>query len=202
MRSALTFQLCSADHFGPPGWPACPPDGSLPLQPWTVTIDGMVEKEVTLDADQLIRRMPLEERLYRHRCVEAWSMAVPWSGFPLSALVEFARGLTELGVELKSYAGKIDGDSESKVAAIETCIADGANMFSFVCSSYTLAGILKQYQIVLPADRNQFVHFSHASTHVDRHDAFCFGGNCISNRLWVQRKCFVDIYQYRHRSNT
>jgi sulfoxide reductase catalytic subunit YedY len=66
---------------------------ALRLQPWTVTIDGMVEKELTLDADQLIRSMPLEERLYRHRCVEAWSMAVPWSGFPLAALVEFARPL-------------------------------------------------------------------------------------------------------------
>jgi methionine sulfoxide reductase catalytic subunit len=66
---------------------------ALRLQPWSVTIDGMVEKEFTLDADQLIRRMPLEERLYRHRCVEAWSMAVPWSGFPLAALVEFARPL-------------------------------------------------------------------------------------------------------------
>ena len=66
---------------------------ALRLQPWSVTIDGMVEKELTLDADQLIRRMPLEERLYRHRCVEAWSMAVPWSGFPLSALVELARPL-------------------------------------------------------------------------------------------------------------
>jgi sulfoxide reductase catalytic subunit YedY len=66
---------------------------ALRLQPWYVTIDGMVEKELTLDADQLIRRMPLEERLYRHRCVEAWSMAVPWSGFPLGTLVDFARPL-------------------------------------------------------------------------------------------------------------
>jgi sulfoxide reductase catalytic subunit YedY len=66
---------------------------ALRVQPWSVTIDGMVEKDLTLDADQLIRRMPLEERLYRHRCVEAWSMAVPWSGFPLSALVELARPL-------------------------------------------------------------------------------------------------------------
>jgi sulfoxide reductase catalytic subunit YedY len=65
----------------------------LRLQPWGVTIDGMVEEELTLDADQLIRSMPLEERLYRHRCVEAWSMAVPWSGFPLAALVELARPL-------------------------------------------------------------------------------------------------------------
>ena len=53
----------------------------------------MVERELTLDAEELIRTMPLEERLYRHRCVEAWSMAVPWSGFPLKALVDLARPL-------------------------------------------------------------------------------------------------------------
>ncbi len=66
----------------------------LRLRPWTVTIDGLVEREQVIDAEDLIRRMPLEERLYRHRCVEAWSMAVPWSGFPLRALVEFARPLS------------------------------------------------------------------------------------------------------------
>jgi sulfoxide reductase catalytic subunit YedY len=66
---------------------------ALRLQTWLVTIDGMVERELTLDADALIRQMPLEERLYRHRCVEAWSMTIPWTGFPLSALVELARPL-------------------------------------------------------------------------------------------------------------
>ena len=66
----------------------------LKIRPWTVTIDGLVEKPMTLDIDDLIRRMTLEERLYRHRCVEAWSMTIPWSGFPLSALVDFARPLS------------------------------------------------------------------------------------------------------------
>jgi len=66
---------------------------SLPLRPWTVTLDGMVEREQVLDIDDLLARMPLEERLYRHRCVEAWSMAVPWSGFALAALVDLARPL-------------------------------------------------------------------------------------------------------------
>jgi methionine sulfoxide reductase catalytic subunit len=66
---------------------------ALVLKPWQVRVDGLVEKELTLDAEDLIRRMPLEERLYRHRCVEAWSMAVPWSGFPLKALVDMARPL-------------------------------------------------------------------------------------------------------------
>jgi sulfoxide reductase catalytic subunit YedY len=66
---------------------------ALAIRPWTVTLDGMVEKEQTLDVDDLVRRMPLEERVYRLRCVEAWSMAIPWSGFPLKALVELARPL-------------------------------------------------------------------------------------------------------------
>ena len=66
----------------------------MKTRPWTVTIDGMVEKKTTIDIDTLLRRMPLEERLYRHRCVEAWSIAVPWGGFPLKALVDFARPLS------------------------------------------------------------------------------------------------------------
>jgi sulfoxide reductase catalytic subunit YedY len=66
----------------------------LQLRPWTVTFDGLVETPFTIDAGDLIRRMPLEERIYRHRCVEAWSMVVPWTGFPLKALVEFARPLS------------------------------------------------------------------------------------------------------------
>ena len=65
----------------------------LPLRPWTVTFDGLVEKEQVVDFDDLIRQMPLEERLYRHRCVERWAIAVPYSGFPLRALLDFARPL-------------------------------------------------------------------------------------------------------------
>jgi sulfoxide reductase catalytic subunit YedY len=62
----------------------------LPLRPWTVKIAGLVEEPMEIAIDDLLKRMPLEERIYRHRCVEAWSMAVPWSGFPLKALVEMA----------------------------------------------------------------------------------------------------------------
>lgn len=63
----------------------------LKTRPWTVTFDGMVEKEQKVDIDTLLKAMPLEERLYRHRCVEAWAIAVPWTGFPMKALVDFAR---------------------------------------------------------------------------------------------------------------
>jgi sulfoxide reductase catalytic subunit YedY len=65
----------------------------LKLRPWSVAIDGMVDKPMTIGFDDLIRKMPLEERLYRHRCVEAWSMSVPWSGFPLKALIDFVQPL-------------------------------------------------------------------------------------------------------------
>jgi sulfoxide reductase catalytic subunit YedY len=67
---------------------------SLDIRPWTVKIDGMVEQERTLDIDPLIRRMSLEERIYRLRCVEAWSAVVPWTGFPLADLVSLARPLS------------------------------------------------------------------------------------------------------------
>ena len=67
---------------------------ALPIRPWTVSISGLVEKPFEIGIDELLAKMPLEERLYRHRCVEAWSMAVPWSGFPLKALVDLARPLS------------------------------------------------------------------------------------------------------------
>jgi len=67
---------------------------ALKVRPWTVKIDGEVEKPLEMDIDALIRKMGLEERLYRHRCVEAWSMTVPWTGFPVSRLVEMAKPLS------------------------------------------------------------------------------------------------------------
>ena len=66
----------------------------LKIRPWTLKIAGMVEKPFEIGVDDLMVKMPLEERLYRHRCVEAWSMAVPWSGFPLKALVDLAKPLS------------------------------------------------------------------------------------------------------------
>jgi methionine sulfoxide reductase catalytic subunit len=66
----------------------------LPIRPWTVTFDGMVEAPKSVAVDDLLAAMgPLEERVYRHRCVEAWSMTVPWAGFPMKRLVEYAKPL-------------------------------------------------------------------------------------------------------------
>jgi sulfoxide reductase catalytic subunit YedY len=58
-----------------------------PTRPWTVQVEGEVKKPKTFDIDSLMKLAPLEERVYRLRCVEAWSMVIPWIGYPLSALI-------------------------------------------------------------------------------------------------------------------
>ena len=80
---------------------------ALKIRPWTVKLDGLVEKEQTIDIDTLVKAMPLEERLYRHRCVEAWSMAIPWEGFALKALVDKAKPLSAAKyVRFESFVDK------------------------------------------------------------------------------------------------
>lgn len=63
---------------------------ALQTSPWTVKIDGLIDNPRELDVADLIKSMQVEERLYRHRCVETWAMAVPWTGFALKALVAAA----------------------------------------------------------------------------------------------------------------
>ncbi len=60
----------------------------MQVRPWTVSVEGLAGKPRTFDIDDLIKLAPLEERIYRLRCVEAWSMVVPWVGFPLAALLK------------------------------------------------------------------------------------------------------------------
>jgi sulfoxide reductase catalytic subunit YedY len=62
----------------------------LATRPWTVSVEGEVKKAKTYDIDALIKIAPLEERIYRLRCVEAWSMVIPWVGFPLNSLIKLA----------------------------------------------------------------------------------------------------------------
>jgi methionine sulfoxide reductase catalytic subunit len=64
-------------------------------EPWKLEIGGLVENPMTIDAAELIAKFPLEERVYRFRCVEAWSMIVPWTGFPLSKVLEAAKPKSE-----------------------------------------------------------------------------------------------------------
>ncbi len=79
--------------------------GTLTTRPWTIEVDGMVNNPGTLDIDDLLTKFPLEERIYRFRCVEAWSMVIPWVGIPLSALLN-----------------KFDVQGSAKYVAFETLV--------------------------------------------------------------------------------
>jgi sulfoxide reductase catalytic subunit YedY len=67
--------------------------GHMKTRPWTVTIDGLVKEKKKVGIDELLSFRPIEERVYRHRCVEAWSMVIPWAGYSLSELIKWAEPL-------------------------------------------------------------------------------------------------------------
>ncbi|AGB70914.1 MULTISPECIES: protein-methionine-sulfoxide reductase catalytic subunit MsrP [Rhizobium] len=79
--------------------------GKFKPRPWTIKVDGMVNKPGTFDVDALIKEFPPEERVYRMRCVEAWSMVIPWDGFQLSALLD-----------------KVEPQGSAKYVAFETVV--------------------------------------------------------------------------------
>jgi methionine sulfoxide reductase catalytic subunit len=66
---------------------------TLHTRPWTVQVDGLVKKPLTINIDDLLSFRPLESRVYRHRCVEAWSMVIPWDGYSLSEFINFCEPL-------------------------------------------------------------------------------------------------------------
>jgi sulfoxide reductase catalytic subunit YedY len=71
-------------------WPSAQ---KMPTRPWTIKVEGMVEKAGEFDVDDLIRRIGVEERVYRLRCVEAWAMTVPWTGFEVAKLLDIVQPL-------------------------------------------------------------------------------------------------------------
>jgi sulfoxide reductase catalytic subunit YedY len=81
--------------------------GALPTRPWTVRIDGKVKNPKTFDIEALLKLRPLEDRVYRHRCVEAWSMVIPWVGYSLSEFIKQCEPLsTAKYVQFLSYYDK------------------------------------------------------------------------------------------------
>lgn len=75
-------------EFGPDkSDPARLAPGRLRTRPWSVVVDGEVQRPKTFSIEEILRLAPLEERIYRHRCVEGWSMVIPWVGFPVSELI-------------------------------------------------------------------------------------------------------------------
>src|SRR5579872_7467297 len=78
---------------------------TLRPSPWHVVVGGLVERPKTYDLDSIMKIAPLEERIYRHRCVERWSIVVPWIGFPLAALLK-----------------QVDPTSQAKYVAFQTLL--------------------------------------------------------------------------------
>ena len=64
---------------------------ALITKPWGITIDGLVDAPLALDFEELMKKLAVEDRIYRHRCVEAWAMVVPWTGFALKDLIALAK---------------------------------------------------------------------------------------------------------------
>jgi len=78
--------------------------GGLPTRPWTVKVEGKVAKSLTFSIDDLLKLHPLEDRVYRHRCVEAWSMVIPWVGYSLSEFIKQCNPLPSANyVQFLSY---------------------------------------------------------------------------------------------------
>jgi sulfoxide reductase catalytic subunit YedY len=78
--------------------------------PWTVAIGGLVARPHTLDVNELVRKVGcLEQRNYRHRCVEAWSMVIPWDGFPFRKLIEMVEPFTE--ARFVQFTSFLDSDA-------------------------------------------------------------------------------------------
>jgi sulfoxide reductase catalytic subunit YedY len=75
-------------EFGVPKNEPAEHAGVLPTRPWTVKIEGKVKTPKTFDIEALLKLRPLEDRVYRHRCVEGWSMVIPWVGYSLSEFIQ------------------------------------------------------------------------------------------------------------------
>lgn len=81
----------------------------MKIRPWTVEISGEIEKPMTLDIDDLLKTYTREERIYRLRCVEGWSMVIPWHGFPLCNLIKMVQPTSK--AKYVQFISKVDEDS-------------------------------------------------------------------------------------------
>jgi sulfoxide reductase catalytic subunit YedY len=124
---------------------------ALKIRPWTIKFDGMVEKPFEIGIDDLVRKLGVEERLYRHRCVEAWSMAIPWSGFPMAKLVAMARPLSSAKyVEMKTFLDKAMAPGQRQTwfpwpYTEGLTIAEATNELAFIATGAYGKPIAKQH---------------------------------------------------------
>ncbi len=134
--------------------------GAFRPLPWAVEVAGLVAHPRTYDLDDLLRTFPLEERIYRHRCVEAWAMVVPWTGFPLAELVRragplpAARYLRFTTFDRPGEAGRMGNRGEPWPYTEGLTLAEATNELAFVAVGMYGHPLLKQHgapvRLVLP----------------------------------------------------
>ena len=97
----------------------------MKTRPWTIAIEGEVKRPQIIDIDRLLEWFPLEERVYRMRCVEAWSMVIPWVGFSLS---DFVKKCEPTSCRTDGGEGKMCGTNLNGDRAVEPGIAGAIDL--------------------------------------------------------------------------
>jgi len=123
---------------------------ALPTKPWEITVRGMVHRPLTFSVDELEVKIGLEQRVYRHRCVETWAMVVPWVGFPLRKLMDLVEPMASAKyVRFRTC----DVDAVAKVTPPQgfpwpytegLTIAEAANDLAFIATGAYGERLLKQ----------------------------------------------------------
>lgn len=119
--------------------------------PWQIRVDGLVNKPRTFDIDDLLNYFPLEERRYRHRCVEAWAMAVPWTGFPLKSLLKLVEPLAKakyvrfVSFNQPEVASNLQDDSYPWPYNEGLTIKEAENDLAFIATGIYGEPLLKQH---------------------------------------------------------
>jgi len=99
---------------------------TLRTRPWSVKLEGLVKKPQTVNIDDLLAYRPLQQRIYRFRCVEAWSMVIPWDGYPLSELIKFADPLPS--AKFVQFLSLADSKTEMLPGGIDWPYSEGLRM--------------------------------------------------------------------------
>jgi sulfoxide reductase catalytic subunit YedY len=119
--------------------------------PWKLEVGGLVARPRVYDMDDLVRAFPLEERIYRHRCVEAWAMVVPWTGFPLAALLRKAQPVG--GAKFVRFTTFVDGQMAPRTRSRSypwpytegLTLAEATNELTFLATGMYGHPLLKQH---------------------------------------------------------
>jgi methionine sulfoxide reductase catalytic subunit len=100
--------------------------GKMRIRPWTVKVEGLVKKQQTVNIDDILNYRPIENRVYRFRCVEAWSMVIPWAGYSLSEFIKFADPLPS--AKYVQFISSDKGQGMTLPSGIEFPYSEGLRM--------------------------------------------------------------------------